>query len=240
MASLTIAEVAHFIKRYDAFTTMLTDFRLQEFKSGFCQLKTSVKHIRTLTEESDKQHAHRFNIFWLLGVAGREVETHSALIADLLNPDGSHGQKYLFLNAFLQMCKAKDPAFPVPADDVAGSIWFLEKEKVVPYGRLDLMAACPGLKFLMVIENKIGAPEQGDQLERYADWMASRADLYTSQVLIYLTPTGAESHTNAGCPYFRLSYHRDIRRWLNSCLADIRATKVKEDVAQYVEVIQRL
>jgi len=38
-----------------------------------------------------------FNIFRILKVESSEVKTHSAFIAELLNPNGSHGQKDTFL-----------------------------------------------------------------------------------------------------------------------------------------------
>lgn len=43
-----------------------------------------------------------FNIFNILGLTTNEVRTHSAFIAELLNPNGSHGCKHIFLKLFIE------------------------------------------------------------------------------------------------------------------------------------------
>jgi hypothetical protein len=40
-----------------------------------------------------------FNIFRILKVETKEVRMHSALISDLLNPNGSHGKADAFYNS---------------------------------------------------------------------------------------------------------------------------------------------
>ena len=46
-----------------------------------------------------------FNIFTILDRETDEVKTHSAIIADLLNPDGLHGQGEVFARLFLDRLK---------------------------------------------------------------------------------------------------------------------------------------
>ena len=48
-----------------------------------------------------------FNLYSLLGVENRENETHSVLLADLLSPKGSHGQKDKFLQLFFEALNIK-------------------------------------------------------------------------------------------------------------------------------------
>ena len=43
-----------------------------------------------------------FNIFSILNVDRDEVHTHSAMLSELLNPKGSHGQGDAFLKLFLK------------------------------------------------------------------------------------------------------------------------------------------
>ena len=43
-----------------------------------------------------------FNVFRILGLSSSEVRTHSAFIAELLNPKGSHNQKQIFLKLFCE------------------------------------------------------------------------------------------------------------------------------------------
>ena len=42
-----------------------------------------------------------FNVFNVLGLSSNETRTHSAFLAELLNPYGSHGMGDLFLKKFL-------------------------------------------------------------------------------------------------------------------------------------------
>lgn len=43
-----------------------------------------------------------FNVFNVLGMGSSEVKLHSALISELINPKGKHGQGMVFLNHFLK------------------------------------------------------------------------------------------------------------------------------------------
>jgi len=45
----------------------------------------------------DKAKGERFNLFSILGMESDEVSTHSRFLAELLNKNGSHGQKDIFL-----------------------------------------------------------------------------------------------------------------------------------------------
>lgn len=50
-----------------------------------------------------KQHlesGNAFNVFEIINVTTDEVRLHSKFIAELLNPNGSHGQQDLFLSLF--------------------------------------------------------------------------------------------------------------------------------------------
>ena len=48
-----------------------------------------------------------FNIFHLLKL-GRLEKIHSYFLSELLNPNGSHGQKDKFLKLFIQHCQLED------------------------------------------------------------------------------------------------------------------------------------
>jgi hypothetical protein len=47
-----------------------------------------------------ESHAENYNIFRILGVEEKEVSVHSAFIADLLNPFGTHGQRDIVSRLF--------------------------------------------------------------------------------------------------------------------------------------------
>lgn len=237
MDGLALDQLTGFLNRYRSFTDQLNATRLEQFRFDFGRIKAELTRLRTEADEQDRLVASRFNVFRLLGVADAEVTTHSALLADLLDPQGSHAQGHLFLDRFLKACKAKFAGFPVPAGELTSSRWVVEKEKATSWGNLDLVVSCRSLGYLLVIENKIWAVEQPEQLKRYYEWMQGRRDRFLDQVLIYLTPRGVESHTGAGCPYFPLSYRDNLKAWLEASLAEVRAPRVRETLVQYLEVI---
>ncbi|WBM75340.1 PD-(D/E)XK nuclease family protein [Saprospira grandis] len=63
-------------------------------------LLTQTATIGRLYDKIEKSQGLRFNIFELLNVQYDEVSTHSAFIADLLDPRGSHDRGSIFLKAF--------------------------------------------------------------------------------------------------------------------------------------------
>lgn len=235
MDGLTLDQLTGFLDRYRSFAGQLETSHLEQLQCGFGRIRAGLSRLRAEADERDRLVASRFNIFRLLGVADLEVTTHSALLANLLDPQGSHAQKYLFLDRFLKMFKFA--GFPVPDGDITSSRWLVEKEKVTQWGNLDLVVSCRSLGYLLVIENKVWAEEQPEQLERYHNWMQTRRSTLPNQVLIYLTREGAESYTHGGHPYFALSYRDDIRAWIESSLVDVKAPRVVEILGQYLEVI---
>jgi hypothetical protein len=207
----------------------------------FGHTKVALQSIKTVFQEYDRNLAGDFNLFSLLGVERFEVATHSAFLGALLNPQGTHGQMFLFLEAFLRHFSEKfGHPFPAPNDDIRKGTWYVDKEKVTAFGNLDLVISCPDLQFLLVIENKIGAVEQTDQLERYTKWMDSQKEYFNSPILIYLTPRGDKSSSAHGRKYYPLSYHEDIKSWLEKSYGEIQAPRVKDAISQYLQVLKNL
>ena len=162
------------------------------------------------------------------------------MLADLLNPRGTHGQGSLFLATFLQHCQQKYPTFPRPTTAVASAFWTVGG-LTTPQGNLDLVVAASECQVLLVIENKIGAREQPDQLYRYSQWL-QRQSLYPPEgkALLYLTPRGWKARTARGSAYSCLSYHEDIVSWLCTTLREIGSPRVREMLVQYLDVITTL
>lgn len=233
--------VAHFLERYKTFSQDWESKYLQRLQKEFNRLKVSLTEIQLEAEEKEKKIASRYNIFHLLGIAYDEVNTHSAFLANLLNPAGTHAQKSLFLETFLEMCiaKYKNMEFPTPQKG-HNNFWRIEQEKWSNFGRLDLVISNSKLSYLLVIENKIYASEEVDQLFRYARWLNSQKPSFKQQALIYLTPKGVRSYTAKGNPYFAMSYNEHIYHWLDCSLPKIEALRIRESVKQYMEIIEHL
>lgn len=173
----------------------------------------------------------RFNIFGILGVNHYE-NTHSALIAEFFNPEGSHALGDKFLDSFL---------------DVVGLRGFLDTDKARVItemwggenGRMDIVIESHGKA--LIIENKIYAGDQHEQLKRYQSYADKR---YNSNFKIfYLTLFGDQASDNSGngVVYSTISYKIDIVVWLKRCvMLAANYPMVRETINQYITHIQRL
>jgi PD-(D/E)XK nuclease superfamily len=114
------------------------------------------------------------DVFSVTRRSGFEVTTHSALLCDLLDPRGSHGQGGAFLKAFLEIVDGNLPP------DVVGSAWppadgwwRVTAECRTEEGRLDIILANrgPSGPATIAIENKWNAGLGKQQLERYGEYL---------------------------------------------------------------------
>ncbi|MBL7222796.1 MAG: PD-(D/E)XK nuclease family protein [Candidatus Brocadiae bacterium] len=101
-------------------------------------------------------------------------------------------------------------------------------------------SGCPRLRYLFVVENKVYAGEQKDQLSRYSLWLDAQQRFYDTRVLVFLTPGGREATSSGGCEYLRLSYRQDVVALLERARSQVQAPAARLTVAQYLDVIMNL
>lgn len=183
-------------------------------------------------EEYQKKVGDLFNIFSITNIERREVDTHSAMIAELLNPRGRHGQDDKFLIEFLKIVSEKLPI------DTKNARIFKEKS-FNSLGRVDILILLDDHVF--VVENKIDALDGHQQLQRYQEIL----DTYTQteKHLLYLTLDGseAEEYSHRGTVYQCISYSEDILKWLDACINHISVpVKVKYTLEQYQYIIKKI
>ena len=70
-------------------------------KQTAIHLLKNISVIRNKYDEISKVTGDKFNIFSILHLESDEVRLHSRLIGELLNPNGSHNQKGLYLKLFI-------------------------------------------------------------------------------------------------------------------------------------------
>ena len=241
----TITELKSFFSRYQKFIKRNEKQRIKDFKRNFLHIKIGIQIIQNLNQEIYRVTSKNFNVFTLLGIGHYETSTHTAFLADLLNPNGTHSQGFLFLKSFftelqtLKSCHKKND-FPIKPDGIDEETWFIDRERVTKFGNLDIAISCPTLKKMIVIENKIYAGEQDKQLYRYVEWIESKRIYYEEAAMIYLTLDGLPGTTALGKDYFILSYRKNISRWLKSVLERIPSYRLKETLIQYIELINYL
>lgn len=158
-------------------------------RSSVNQLLSQVARIKATNDRITKLKKESFNIFSLLRKEHDEVYLHSAFIADLLNPRGMHDMGAVFLKLFFQ-----DRPFEFPVNDKTS----VEAEKILPQCRADIYLQTGHWE--CIIENKIYAADQENQLGRNRDYLYARDP--EGSVLIYLTLDGWESTdaAEAGAP----------------------------------------
>ena len=197
----------------------------------FSEVGKIIRKSRVIQSESLKR-GERFNVFAVVGVDHYELK-HSAFIAELLNPEGSHGQRTSFLSIFLKICCPADFMFSLQGVKVY-------VEYVTKSGRIDILVTNND-KQAIIIENKIYAPDGNEQLKRYDDEALKR---YTNGYrILYLTRKGddASPESSKGIAYYKISYQKEILKWLKECIIQcVSLPLIRETLIQYSNHIKRL
>lgn len=193
-----------------------------------------------------RESGDMFNIFEILKAEHYEVSTHSAILAELLNPKGSHGCTDLFLKSFLEVLDQKE-FFQNLCDvtiEVENSIGALDNNKEYG-GRIDLIIH-EKHNSAIIIENKIYADDQDKQLYRYCRYAQST---YKKSIVLYLTLDGktpSEKTTKGDDTKIKvdpqsISYQYHIKRWIENCIEKVYSkTNLQNSLKQYLQVINKL
>lgn len=181
-----------------------------------------------------KQTGENFNIFNILGFSKDEL-THSKIINEFLDPNGSHGKGDAFLKLFLEELDITDFNTENTSTDTEKFIGFITDDETNG-GRIDIVITNKNQQ--IYIENKIEAGDQKNQLLRYHN-------NNPKATLLYLTKDGRKateySSGNRELNYQKISYQSDILNWLKKCM-DISEDNpiVKETIKQYIVLIKQL
>ena len=195
-----------------------------------------LRQVETITRKNEKfldATGGRFNMFRVCGVNHYE-NTHSAILAEFLRPDGTHGVKEEFLKCFVERC-----CNGFTLDNKSAVVW---TEHSADEGRMDITIEDSN-GHAIIIENKVWANDQWKQLQRYDDF-AQRTYGNGNYVILYLTLWGnrASEDSEQGFEDYRcISYKDDIIKWLDDC-ARIAAhlPTVRETIFQYINHIKSL
>lgn len=189
-----------------------------------------------------------FNVFNVLGLSSNETRTHSAFLAELLNPYGSHGMGDLFLKNFLLYAHIEDLNLETKNAyvEVERSIGEIDKD-YEHGGRIDLIVESAAGKGI-IIENKIYAVDQPKQLVRYHNYAEAT---YSDYRLLYLSLDKGEASVDStkgnnvqlksGEDYLSITYRNEILKWLSDCLEELPKDKVVYIILkQYIDLLKQL
>lgn len=211
----------------------------------FFQEVASICALGQAQQEERNRKGENYNLFSILSIERYELK-HSALIANLLDPKGSHGCGDAFLRAFFEIA-LKGTAYPFEKCTLPHSYTEYYTGPIAgdTGGRIDILVKSS--HYGLIIENKIYAGDQDKQLTRYDNYGRETfgADGY---LLVYLTLYGCDASKESTATksaeevgYLRLSYAKDILLWLKECvrLADNKPL-VRESLNQYIRTIKQL
>lgn len=168
-----------------------------------------------------------FNLFSVLRSSSDEVRLHSRFIAFLLDPKATHNQGTALLNLLLKR-------LGIHNFDSENAIVEVE------YQNIDILVRNRSRQ-AVIIENKIYAGDQDEQLWRYHQRV--QAEGYGEIWTAYLTLDGSEpsEQSRKSLPVVLLSYEAEILAWLKECIPLVaREPGVRESVFQYIELLQKL
>jgi len=204
-----------------------------------------LKQIRLLKDKHAELAAatgEDFNVFSILRIKHREVKTHTPILAELLNPHGSHHQKADFLKLFLKkMCTGSEESTFCNNPES----YRVRSEERIRAAQFDIMLekGKENDKARIVIENKILAADQDLQLDRDA-----RENFDGPIKLIYLTLDDREpseeslgdlSKDKVQC----ITYREHIIPWLEECIkleTVLRIAPIREILLQYRDLLKDL
>jgi hypothetical protein len=210
------------------------------------QLLNEIQTISESYKRVAEATGENFNIFSVLQMESDEVKTHSRFLAELLNPKGSHGQKDVFLKKFIERFgieKFDTSNAKVDVEFFIGQVTECKDDKMdilnrstkcTGGGRIDILIRSG--ENVIMIENKIYAIEQPNQLTRYRNY-------HPSGKLFYLTLDGKESEDKNidKNDYECISYENDIINWLEECRKEsVSIPNLREAITHYINLIKKL
>ena len=181
-----------------------------------------------------------FNIFSILRNEYDEVNLHSKFITELLK-DKNYGRK--FIELLLPIIGVEKINYK--------RVNIFSEYSIKDNGRIDII-----LKFFLednkkviVIENKIYADDQYQQLKRYYDSMLMEGYKSEEIELVYLTLAGAEPSEDSikGLPAAVrenmriISYKDDIITWIEDCIKEVAQVPIiRETLVQYESLLKKI
>lgn len=201
------------------------------------QLMTKINEISNKYEEISKVSGDNFNVFRVIELTSDEVRLHSKFLAELLNPKGSHGQGSKFLDLFIQQFDIKNVDPETSKVDVEK---YIGNKTDTEGGRIDILIEDSNQNAI-IIENKIYARDQENQLVRYSTYTTN------SKIIFYLNLDGSDP-SEYSCHGLKIdedfkviSYKDDILTWLENCKKEsVSLPLLREGITHYMNLIKHL
>ena len=217
------------------------------------KIKTLLQHVELIKNKYDeisKITGESFNVFDILNVSSDEVK-HSLFISNLLNVNGSHKQKDLFLKLFIdeindkfksEKSKTLNDFKTEKSDSKTEHHIGFKSDDISTGGRLDIIIN-DGQNNI-IIENKVFAGDQEKQLFRYFNYDKKAPLIYLTlgdelPSKDSITHEKIELHENID--FISISYKTEIKNWIQSCIKVVyNKPLIRETLIQYEFLINEL
>ncbi len=193
-----------------------------------------LKRVSLIAWRYDVGGPDAFNIFTVLRSESDEANLHTRFLAALLDHRKTGDIHRRNLEDFLVQVARID------GFGLAGAV--VEREAVVKeYDRIDILISNKDRKQAVVIENKIEAGDQPQQLKKYAKQLQEKG--YSVPSLLYLTLDGhgPSEDSRGGHKVNCISYKKNLMPWLQRCQE--RAydePELRETISQYIALVRKL
>ena len=181
----------------DSIATYYKDFPLKKPQTRLTRHELDLYYaVMEVKIEHDRQALAEFNpslnVWEAVNIARSELK-HCSFLRWLLDPRGSHYQGDLFLRRFIESFSESFPR-EIPKDELS-SCKVKSEDFYHGVGRVDI--SITGRSFIIVIEAKIDAGEQEQQMARYEQLKSQYS--HKNVVIVFLTkdgrdPTSGKSH----------------------------------------------
>ena len=190
--------------------------------------------------QKEEKEGENFNVFSALNICSDEMRLHSRLLATLFNPKANHGLGNEFLRQFLVTAIKVDDNYITHCNESIAERYVGEVTETTG-GRIDIILEDG--KHGIIIENKIYACDQPNQLLRYHNYGVKQFGENNFK-LVYLTLDGSEpSSDSLGGGHFdfiKLSYAQDILGLLEGMVTAFPQKPIHRTIKDYITIIKQL
>jgi len=190
------------------------------YESGLKNLSDEYNAILAERESRNIYEAWEFSIFGIIKFKRPEENLHSPLLAELLNPLGSHGQKDTFYKLFIKRILGPNDSENF-INDNPNDYLLIEEEKIKnknDQGRIDITIKSndPQKKLRVIYLTKYGNDPGKVKDKRFAAFLKDKK----------------------GSVYFPISYLIHIQEWLEECIKQCQSPKVTHIIEQYLILLK--
>lgn len=162
----------------------------------------------------------------------------SSIFAEMLRPDGSHGQGPVFLQLFLEVLGLDTPSMP-------RLVHVATESQANGQRRIDIVVRADD--FVIAIENKPWACDQDNQLRDYAAFVRSLPGVGENWRMVYLSNRKPEdrslrAHERKGMAedgHLVEVDFRQIAAWVDACAKEARALRIRVFLEELAKFIRR-